>query len=417
MNTTDKPLLVLGAGIAGITAALEAAEAGGEVLLVEREPYLGGRVARNHLYFPKLCPPLCGLEINLQRLQRNPRIRVLTSTSLVAAERSGSGWRVVLESRPAWIRDNCTACGECARVCQTTVPDPFNLGMNQVKAVRLPHAAAWPHRYILDHDACSPEELEAIRRACPVDAVDLQAQPTRQELEVTAVIVATGWQPYSPARLDNLGAGQLPDVISNVQMERMAAPGGPTDGHIKRLSDGQPPQRVAFVQCAGSRDVTHLPYCSGVCCLASLKQALYVKEQLPDCQVDIYYIDRRALGRNEDVLTRVEATEGVRLVKGKVGEIKPAADGKLSLRLEDVEAGRLVDASADLVVLATGMVPNLAVDGLPLEIPLDDDGFARDDESARIFAAGVARRPEEVAASTRDATGAAAKALVAARRA
>ncbi|RME21958.1 MAG: CoB--CoM heterodisulfide reductase iron-sulfur subunit A family protein [Deltaproteobacteria bacterium] len=410
------PLLVIGGGIAGMTAAIEAAEAGAEVVLVESLPYLGGRVVRNHLYFPKLCPPLCGLEINLQRLTRNERIRVFTSTRIVGAERTGSKWAVELETAPQWINEKCTACGECAKVCTTEVSDPFNLEMNKVKAVRLPHPAAWPHRYVLDSDACTPDELQAIAEACPVGAVDLDASASRHTIEAGAIIVATGWQPYSPSRLDNLGAGNIADVITNVQMERMAAEDGPTGGRIQRISDARQPRKVAFVQCAGSRDVNHLPYCSGVCCLASLKQALYVKEQIPDCQVDIFYIDRRALGRNEDVLRRVEGLEGVRLIKGKAGKIQ--SDGnEIVLRLEDVESGRMLEARADLVVLATGMVPNLASEKLPIPVAVDEDGFAVDDPQQAIFAAGVARRPEEVAATTRDATGAAAKAMAAMRRA
>jgi quinone-modifying oxidoreductase subunit QmoA len=198
-------------------------------------------------------------------------------------------------------------------------------------------------------------------------------------------------------------------------MERLASPGGPTGGKILRPSNGEPPTKVAFVQCAGSRDVNHLPYCSGVCCLASLKQAQYVKDQYPEAEVTMYYIDRRTPGRNEDVLLKVSELEGVRLVKGKVGKIEQV-NGNLTLHLEDVEAGAKIEAEADLVVLATGMMPTAADDDLALFTRKDDDGFVLDDIGARVTVAGVARRPEDVAASVRDATGAAARALVAAGR-
>jgi quinone-modifying oxidoreductase subunit QmoA len=207
----------------------------------------------------------------------------------------------------------------------------------------------------------------------------------------------------------------LADVIANVTMERLVSAGGPTGGKILRPSNGEAPKSIAFVQCAGSRDVNHLPYCSAVCCLASLKQAIYVREQLPDCEVTIYYIDRRAPGRNEDMLTRVAAMDGVHLVKGKVAKIVEA-DGALSLRVEDVEAGKLMDASAELVVLATGMVPNLRGTEWLEGLQRDEDGFGLDDVKRGVVVAGVARRPEDVAASVRDATGAAAKAMVAAGR-
>jgi quinone-modifying oxidoreductase subunit QmoA len=410
-----RPLLVVGAGIAGVTAALEAAETGAEVVLVEREPSIGGRVMRIHNYFPKYCPPSCGMEINTRRLERNPRIRVMTSTRVTGAEQQAEGWTVELTTDPAWITAACTACGDCADACTTEVADPFNLGLKQVKAVRLPHLNAWPKRYILDRDAVDDAEAKAIADACSYNAVDLEAEASVETIEVSSVVLATGWRPYSLDNLTDLGGG-LDNVIANVQMERMASHEGPTGGKIQCPSNGEAPKRVAFVQCAGSRDVNHLPYCSGICCLASLKQAQYVKEQLPDAEVAMYYIDRRTPGRNEDMLVAAGETDGLRLVKGKVGSIEQQ-NGELVLRLEDVEAGTLIEEKADLVVLATGMQPNAVDDDMALFTRKDDDGFVLDDLQARVIGAGVARRPEDVASSVRDATGAAARALAAGRRA
>lgn len=409
-----RPLLVVGAGIAGITSALEAAEAGAEVVLVERDCTVGGRVLRSHNYFPKMCPPTCGMEINIRRLEANPRIRVITSARVAAADQTADGWRVTLAIAPAYVNTRCTACGDCEEACSTEVDDPFNLGMKRVKAIRLPHLHAWPKRYVFDRQACPDDEAARIAASCTYGAIDLTATATTETLEVGAVVLATGWEPYPLEKLSDLG-GALPDVIANVEMERLAAPGGPTGGKILRPSDGKAPARVAFVQCAGSRDVNHLPYCSGVCCLASLKQATYVKDQLPETEVTMYYIDRRTPGRNEDVLVKVAAREGVHLVKGKVGRIEQH-NGSLKLRVEDVEAERILDAEADLVVLATGMMPSAARDNMPLFTRKDEDGFLLDDAGARITVAGVARRPEDVAASVRDATGAAARAIAAAAR-
>ena len=409
-----KPLLVIGAGIAGITAALEAAEAGAEVVLVERDPTVGGRVVRVHNYFPKLCPPTCGMEINTRRLENNPRIRVLTSTTVTAAEQTDGGWKVTVTTAPAYVNEKCTACGDCLEACTTEVDDPFNLGLKKVKSIRLPHLNAWPKRFVFDRPACSDGEAGKIAEACGYGAVDLDAAATTKELDVGAVVVATGWQPYPLEKLEELG-GNLPDVISNVQMERLASHSGPTEGKILRPSNGEPPAKVAFVQCAGSRDVNHLGYCSGVCCLASLKQALYVHDQLPEAEVTMYYIDRRTPGRNEDFLLKVAETEGVRLVKGKVGKVEQT-NGAITLRVEDVEAEKVIQAEADLVVLATGMVPNVVEDDMALLTRKDDDGFVLDDTDAGITVAGVARRPEDVASSVRDATGAAARAVVAAAR-
>ncbi|HSN53607.1 MAG TPA: FAD-dependent oxidoreductase [Candidatus Sulfomarinibacteraceae bacterium] len=407
------PLLVIGAGIAGVTAALEAAETGSEVVLVECEPSIGGRVLRINNYFPKLCPPSCGMEINTRRLERNPRIRVMTSSRVTAAERTDTGWSVTVTTEPAWVNDLCTACGDCQAACETVVPNPHNLDLDTVKAIRLPHANAWPKRFVFSREAVGDDEAKRIADACSYGAVDLDAQPTTETLEVGAVVVATGWRPYPLENLEELGGGKFADVIANVQMERMASSGGPTAGKILRPSDGEPPKRVAFVQCAGSRDVNHLNYCSGICCLASLKQATYVKEQLPDAEVTMFYIDRRAPGRNEDFLLKVAEIEGVKLVKGKVGRIEQG-NGALKLHVEDVEQVKLIEAEADLVVLATGMVPNAVDDDLALFTRKDEEGFVLDDLDSRVTVAGVARRPEDVAASVRDATGAAARAVIAA---
>ena len=411
-----RPLLVVGAGIAGVTAALEAAEAGREVVLVEREATVGGRVLRNHKYFPKQCPPSCGMEINTRRLERNQRVWALTGCSVTKASPADGGWHVTLTHAPAYVTEACTACGACSEVCPAKVSDPFNLGMAQVPAVRLPFPNAWPRRFVLDRPAC-PEACRACVDACKYAAIDLEAKEREEALDVGGVVIATGWRPYPLEKLPELGGGVFPDVISNVQMERLAAHSGPTRGKILRPSDGQPPKQVAFVQCAGSRDVNHLPYCSAVCCLASLKQAIYVREQLPETEVNLYYIDRRTPGRNEEMLTKVAAMNRVKLIKGKVGKVERDGGGVLHLKVEDVASGRLLPATAELVVLATGMVPSLSAERLPFPVHLDEDGFALDSPESGLAVAGVARRPEDVAASVRDATGAAAKAFAAGRRA
>ncbi len=409
-----KSLLVIGAGIAGITAALEAAEAGAEVTLVEREAAVGGRVMRTKNYFPKMCPPSCGMEINTRRLERNPRVRVLTGARVTGAEQKDGSWAVEITSDPAWVNDKCTACGDCESACTTEVDDPHNLGMSKAKAIRLPHPNAWPNRYVFDRTAVADDEAKKIADACTYGAIDLDAAESTETVEVNAVVVATGWKPYPIENLEELGGG-FSDVIANVQMERIAAPSGPTGGKIQKPSNGEAPTNVAFVQCAGSRDVNHLNYCSGVCCLASLKQAQYVKEQLPEAEVTMYYIDRRTPGRNEDFLLKATALDGVKLVKGKVGKVEQNGGG-FKLKVEDVESETILEAEHDLVVLATGMVPNAVDDDLAVFTRKDDDGFVLDDLGSSVTVAGVARRPEDVAACVRDATGAAARALVAAGR-
>jgi quinone-modifying oxidoreductase subunit QmoA len=245
--------------------------------------------------------------------------------------------------------------------------------------------------------------------ACPFGAIDLEMKEETHTIDVASVVWATGWNPFDASRVDYYGFGKNPNVITNVMMERLAAVNGPTKGRILRPSDGKEVKSVAFVQCAGSRDENHLPYCSGVCCLASLKQTLYVREQYPEAEVSIFYIDVRALGRLEDFYLRVKADEKVSLIKGKVASIQEdPATRELVLTVEDVAQGQGIQARADLVVLATGMVPSTAEVPIPGEHSYDDYGFvAESDSTAGVIPVGCVKKPVDVTHSVQDATGAA----------
>jgi len=410
MSEQGKPLLVVGGGIAGITAALEAAEAGCQVVLIEKLPYLGGRVIRVNQYFPKLCPPGCGLEINFRRLKNNPRVTVLTQAELESLSGSPGDYEAVVKLAPRYVSPACTLCGACAEVCPGERADEFNYGLSKTKAIYLPQALAFPALYALERSACPPG-CRACVEACRYGAIDLDQQPERKTYRVAAVVAATGWAPYDASRLEALGFGRAANVITNVMMERLAAPNGPTGGKILRPSDGRPPASVAFIQCAGSRDENHLPYCSAVCCAASLKQARYVRSLYPEIPITIFYIDLRTPGRLEEFLTRMQGETNVELVKGKVGKVEEEpGSGDLILTAEDVMTGRKTVRKAGLAVLATGIVPQ--TEGLPAEFARDEFGFLADGASRKgLYAAGCVRRPEEVAASVQDATAAALKGL------
>jgi quinone-modifying oxidoreductase subunit QmoA len=222
------------------------------------------------------------------------------------------------------------------------------------------------------------------------------------------VVYATGWKPYDASKIANLGYGQIKNVVTNVEMERLAASNGPTGGKILRRDNGQPVKTVAFAQCAGSRDENHLPYCSSICCMASLKQATYVREQYPDAEVYIFYIDLRAPGKYEDFYKKVSADPKVKLVKGKVAKIEQADDGRAIVTAEDIMDGGKLRVACDLVVLATGMEPTMK-DGASV----DASGFMPDDVMTRagVLSAGVAKRPTDVTTSIQDSTGAALKAI------
>jgi len=412
MNAEQKNLLVIGGGISGITVALEVAEAGYEVTLVEKSPSLGGRVAQMNLYFPKLCPPFCGLEINYRRLRTNSKIKILTLAEVQKITGEPKNYTATIELKPRFVNEKCTACNACVAACPIVRANPYNYGLDQTKAVYLPHEMALPMRYAIDPAVCPGVSCGKCLAACKYQAIDLVMKPQTLELKVGAVVYATGWKPYPAEKIDNLGFGKIKNVVTNVIMERLAAPNGPTQGKILRPSDQKPIASVAFVQCAGSRDENHLPYCSSVCCLASLKQAKYVRAQYPEAKIFMFYIDLRTPGRMEDFLERIKAETGVNLIKGKVAKVtEEAGTGKVIVEAEDTATGRKRRETVDLVVLATGMMPE-APAHLPVELNRDEFGFfvARNGASGPV-AAGTAKRPADVANSIQDATGAALKAI------
>jgi len=409
MSGDGNPVLVIGGGIAGITTAVEAAEAGCDVILVERSPWLGGRVAQMNQYFPKLCPPACGLELNFRRIKSNPRIKVLTQARVESLTGVRGNYEAAIAIAPRCVNEACTACGACAEVCPAERRDDFNYGLAKTKAAYLAHPFAFPARYAIDRNAC-PKNCQACADACKYNTIELNQQPARTTVRVAAVVAATGWAPYDAARLDNLGFGKFPNVVTNVMLERMAARDGPTQGRILRPSDGQEPRSVVFVQCAGSRDENHLPYCSAVCCTASLKQCAYIRALYPVAEIAVFYIDIRTPGLLEEFFTKVSGDGKLRLVKGKVAKVEgDAATGDLRVTAEDVLSGVKATTIANLLVLATGMMPQ--TDDLPPGFTLDEFRFVTNGGGSGLYAAGCAKRPAEVSGTVQDATGAALKAL------
>lgn len=414
-NGNRGTILVIGGGISGMTAAIEASEAGCEVILVEKNPYLGGRVVRMHQYFPKLCPPTCGLEINLRKIRTSPQIRCLTMAEVEEISGGPGSYRATIRQHARGVNSKCTACGACVEACPVERPDEFNYGMSSTKAIYLPFDMAYPMQFAIDFDVCPGSECGKCLPACPYEAIDLGMEADTIEVEAQAVIWATGWEPYDATKIEGLGFGAFQNVITNVMMERLASPGGPTEGKIQRPSDGGEVESIAFVQCAGSRDENYLEHCSGVCCMGSMKQSRYVREQYPDADIYVFYIDIRTPGRLENFFQQVEKDEKVQLIKGKVAKIsEDAATGDLVVEAEDTLSGERISQQVGLVVLATGIVPmdagvRLEADG---ELQRDGQGFLTNDQPlAGLLAAGCAKRPVEVAASVRDATGAALKAL------
>ena len=397
-------LLVVGAGVAGITAAVEAAETGVSVLLVEKNPYIGGRVTQFNKYFPKLCPPSCGLEINIRRLSTNPLIKLFTLAEVSDISGELGNYKAEIKLKPRYVNNRCTSCGDCVAVCPEKRKNNFNYSMNETTSIYIPFESAHPQKYVIDKTTCQGGSCNKCVEVCKYDAINLDQKEENISVEVKSVIWATGWEPYDAEKLNILGYGKFPDVITNVMIERLAAPDGPTKGKILRPSTKEGINSVAFVQCAGSRDENHLEYCSSVCCMASLKQTRYIREQYPDAEIHIFYIDIRSGGLLEDFYQLVQQDEKVHLHRGKVAKVVSSESGnKLIVEAENTLNGKLIQKEVDMVVLATGMKPstqNLLVD----KKVIDNHGFLISNGNGAI-GCGVVTKPQDVASTVREATG------------
>lgn len=409
---TNETILVVGGGISGMTAALEAAETGKQVILVEKRPFLGGRVSQLHKYFPKLCFPTCGLEINQRRTKMNPNLRIITMAEMIDLSGEAGNYSATIRIKPRFVNENCTACGDCEKAVESEYPDEFDYGMSKHKGAYLPNKMAHPMRYVLDPAMIGTPDADKAKAACKYNAIDLDMQEEEVKIACGAVVWATGWKPYDAAKIQPYGYGRFPNVITNVEFERLADPMGPTGGKLIRPSDGKEAKNVAFIQCAGSRDRNHLYHCSRICCMASLKQTHYVTDAFEDAKVSIYYIDIRAIDRFEDFYETVKAKDNVSFIKSKVASITQDKDGNPVLNGVDTEGYHRYANAHDLVVLAVGMEPSVSADSFPVSIVLNREGFIEPvPENGGVFAAGCAADAFDVNRSVQHATGAALRAV------
>jgi len=417
---TSETLLVVGGGVSGMTAALEAAECGTPVILAEQSPTLGGRTALLYRYFPKLCHPTCGLEINLRRIRANRNIRVLTLARVTKIEGGRGDYTATIALAPRYVNENCTACGACAAAVTAEIPNPWNYGLDRMKAAYLPHAMAYPQRYVLDASIIGTPDADRAKAACRYGAIDLAMTEETVTLKAGAVVWATGWRPYDAAKIQPYGYGRFPNVITSVEFERLADPHGPTAGRIVRPSDGKEAKDIAFIQCAGSRDENHLRHCSRICCMASLKQSQFVREAWGEsARSTIYYIDIRVIDRFEDFYRKVQADPTVKFVKSKPARIEedrgtrdPVVHGV------DTEGYHRYAVRHDLVVLAIGMEPSVRGADVPADVLEDASGFLQPGApGGGVFGAGCATNALDVNRSVQSATAAALRAIQVVRRA
>jgi len=427
--------LIIGAGIAGIQAALDIADAGYQVYLVEREPSVGGRMAQLDKTFPTLDCSSCILTPKMVDVGRHPNIELLTYCEVVSVERRGGTIHTRVRKKPRYVDvDICTGCGSCAEACRMKgrVVSDFDEGIAKRSAIYVPFPQAVPLKFTIDPNAClyltrgKCGKTFKCKDACPAGAIDFEQQEEFVDLEVSAIVVATGYDLIDPRTKPEFGYGVYPGVMTGIEFERLSSASGPTMGRIS--VNGEEPQDVVFIKCVGSRDPhTGVPYCSRFCCMYTAKHAHLVRDKIPDANITVFYMDVRAFGKGyEEFYDRVKR-ERVTYRRGEPSEVYRRGE-KLVVLAEDTMLGQPVEVEADLVVLATAAVPRLDAPKMAakLGLELSPDGFFQeahpkfrpaDTLVEGVYLAGCGQGPKDIPDTVAHAKAAAASALgVLARR-
>ncbi len=419
--------LIIGAGIAGMQAALDIANSGYEVTLVEKLPSIGGHMAQLSETFPTLDCAQCILTPRTVEVGHHPNIHLITYAEVEDIQGEVGHFRARIRRRAAGVNwDICTGCGVCIEKCPTRVESDFDMGLGRRKAIYTLSPQAVPNKPIIDKARCrffTQGKCRVCEKFCPTGAIAYDQEDALFEIEAGAVILATGYDLYDVTRLGEYGAGQVPDVISGLAFERLLSASGPTAGKIRRPSDGREPKEVVFVQCAGSRDPEKaMPYCSTICCMYTAKHAMLYRHRVPNGQAYVFYIDIRTAGRRyEEFLQRAVEEDRVLYLRGKVSKIFRDGD-KVVVWGADTLSGQQVEIAADMVVLATAIVPRPETRRLAelLGIDVDAHGFLQEVNpnlepvSTRrpgVFIAGAAVGPRDIPETVAQASAAAAKVL------
>ncbi|MFO8060522.1 MAG: CoB--CoM heterodisulfide reductase iron-sulfur subunit A family protein [Bacillota bacterium] len=421
----EKKALVIGGGIAGMQAALDIAEAGHPVILVEKGASIGGRMAQLSETFPTLDCASCILTPRMAEVARHPLIELRTHSEVTAVSGFVGNFTVEITRKPTYVDwEKCIGCMDCQERCPSSVPSVFERWMGERKAIGADFPQAVPNRPTIIREHClhfQKDRCGLCERICPVGAIDFEQEETITEEQVGAIVVATGYDILRTQSFPEYGYGRYPDVIDSMAFERLNSSSGPTGGVIRRPSDGEIPREVVFIQCVGSRDPDRArAYCSKICCMYTAKHAMLYHHKVPDGQAYIFYMDIRAGGKGyEEFVQRTVEEERALYLRGRVSRVYEE-DGKLVVRGVDTLSGDNVEITADLVVLATAVVPQEDSAGLAqiLKVPADGDGFFSEAHpklrpvetvSQGIYLAGAVAGPRDIPDSVASASATAAK--------
>lgn len=426
--------LVIGAGVAGIQAALDLANMGYKTIVVEKEPTIGGKMAKLSETFPTLDCSQCILTPKMVEISRHENIELLTYTEVEEISGYVGNFTVKIRKKPRYVDPAlCKLCDDCSIVCPQVAPDSFNLGLVAQKAIYIPFPQAVPATYTLDEDMClngvgldhsglNPIRCTKCREVCEPNAINFDDKPEYILEKFGAIVVATGFQQYDIENMTEYGGGINPDVITGLEFERLLSASGPTGGKVIRPSDGKVPKEVVFVQCSGSRDEeNHKPYCSKICCMYTAKHALLYRHSVHDGQAYVFYIDIRSAGKDyEEFTNKAMEDERILYLRGKVGKLYREGDKTIVFGV-DTLSGLPVKIKADLVVLAQAMIPDPSSGKIAqmLHAQVDANGFMKEAHpklrpveslTAGIFLAGTVQGPRDIPETVAQASGAASKA-------
>ena len=428
-SPVKKRALVIGGGIAGIQTALDIADAGFPVDIVEKKPTIGGKMTQIDKTFPTLDCAACILTPKMVDAAQNENIRIFAYSEVQAVKGFVGNFRVTIKKKARFVDETkCTGCGLCTEKCpQKKVPNEFNLGLDNRRAIYIPFAQAVPKVATIDADYCSmlkTGKCGVCSKVCTAGAIDYKQQDTFLEEEYGAIVVATGFNPIKLDKFDEFAYSQSKDVVTSLEFERLMNAAGPTGGTLLRPSDGTHPKTIVFVQCVGSRcdDSKGKPYCSKICCMYTAKHAMLCREKYPDTDVYVFYIDVRTPGKNFDEFYRRAVEEyGVHYIKGMVGKVVPE-NGKLKVQASDLLGGRQLHIDADMVVLAAAIEPDESARPLAtmLTASMDTNDFFTEahpklrpveSPTAGIFLSGACQGPKDIPETVAQASAAAAKVI------
>jgi len=421
--------LIIGGGVAGIQAALDLADTGYHVYLVEKDPSIGGRMAQIDKTFPTMDCSICILAPKMSDAGRHPNIELLTNSEVQDVQGYIGNFKVKVLKKPRYVTEECTACGDCVPACPVTAPNEFDVGLVTRRAIYTPLAQAVPSTYIIDKSICLNKDniitCDKCIKACERGAIDFEMKPETVELDVGTIIVATGADVYDPASLSQYGYTRYPNVITSLEFERLINAGGPSGGRLIRPSDLQVPDTVAFVQCVGSRSEKsgHL-YCSNVCCMNTIKDSLLIKEHWPETQIYVFYVDIRAYGKGFEELYKRARNAGVVFIRGLPAEIvEDAKTSNLWLLGENTLERQLYKVNVGMAILSIGIEPRRDSDVIQRLFTLSktSQGFFMeahpklrpvDTPTGGVFLAGCAESPKDIKDSVTQASAAAARASI-----